>query len=84
MDLGLNETQQMLKNSAQEFLETECTDTYVREMEEDERGYTPEIWSKIAEQGWLGLIIPERYGGVELQYQDLTILTFRDWMRMRN
>ena len=74
MDLGLNETQQMLKNSAQEFLETGCTDTYVREMEEDERGYTPEIWSKIAEQGWLGLIIPEKYGGVELQFQDLTIL----------
>ena len=74
MDLGLNETQQMLKNSAQEFLETECTDTYVREMEEDQRGYTPEIWSKIAEQGWLGLIIPEKYGGVELQFQDLTIL----------
>ena len=38
MDLGLNEAQQMLKNSAQEFLEAECSKDYVREMEEDERG----------------------------------------------
>ena len=43
MDLGLNEAQQMLKNSAQEFLEAECPDTYVREMEEDENGYTSEM-----------------------------------------
>ena len=74
MDLGLSEAQQMLKNSAQEFLETECPDTYVREMEDDERGYTAEMWQKLAEQGWLGLIIPEKYGGVELEFQDLIIL----------
>ena len=43
-------------------------------MEEDERGYTPELWAKIAEQGWLGLIIPEQYGGVELEFQDLVVL----------
>lgn len=56
MDLGLNETQQMLRNSAREFLQAECPDTYVREMEEDERGYTPEMWQKVAEQGRLSLI----------------------------
>lgn len=74
MDLGLNETQQMLKNSAREFLQAECPDTYVRAMEEDERGYTPEMWQKIAEQGWLGLIFPEEYGGVGLTYLDLSVL----------
>ncbi len=74
MDLGLNEAQQMLKNSAREFLEAECPYAYVREMETDERGYTPELWQKLAEQGWLGLIFPERYGGVELSFLDLAIL----------
>ena len=74
MDLGLDEAQQMLKNSAREFLEAECPDTYVRAMEEDERGHAPEIWQKLAEQGWLGLVFPERYGGVGLTYLDLTIL----------
>jgi len=74
MDLGLNEAQQMLKNSAREFLDAECPDTLVREMELDERGYTPELWGKLAEQGWLGLIFPERYGGVGLTFLDLSIL----------
>lgn len=74
MDLGLNETQQMLKNSAREFLQAECPDTYVRAMEEDARGYTPDMWRKIAEQGWLGLIFPEEYGGVGLTYLDLSVL----------
>jgi alkylation response protein AidB-like acyl-CoA dehydrogenase len=74
MDLGLTEAQQMLKNSAREFLETECPETYVRAMEEDERGYTPELWQQIADQGWLGLTFPEQYGGVGLNFVDLSIL----------
>ncbi len=74
MDLGLNEAQQMLKTSARDFLEAECPDTFVREMEEDERGFTPELWQKIADQGWLGLVIPEQYGGVGLSFFDLTVL----------
>ncbi|MCH8184875.1 MAG: acyl-CoA dehydrogenase [Chloroflexi bacterium] len=74
MDLGLNEAQQMLKNSAREFLDAECPDALVREMELDERGYTPELWGKLAEQGWLGLIFPEGYGGVGLTFLDLSIL----------
>jgi alkylation response protein AidB-like acyl-CoA dehydrogenase len=74
MDLGLNEAQQMLKNSAREFLERECPPAYVRAMEEDERGYTTEMWRKLAEQGWLGLIFPEKHGGVGLGFLDMAIL----------
>ena len=74
MDLGLDESQQMLKTSARAFLDSECPDTYVRDMEEDERGYTPEMWGQLAEQGWLGLMFPESYGGVGLSFLDLTIL----------
>ena len=36
MDLGFDEAQLMLKTSAREFLNSECTDTFVREMEEDQ------------------------------------------------
>jgi alkylation response protein AidB-like acyl-CoA dehydrogenase len=74
MDLGLNETQQLLRNSAREFLEAECPASYVRDMENDERGYTAEMWQKVAEQGWLGLIIPEQYGGVGMGYAELAVL----------
>ena len=74
MDLGLNEIQQMLRNSAREFLEAECPPAYVRDMELDERGYSPEMWNAMSEMGWLGLIIPQEYGGEGLGFVELAIL----------
>ena len=49
MDLGFDEVQMLLKNTAREVLEQECPITLVRAMEEDERGFTPELWQKMAE-----------------------------------
>ncbi len=74
MDLGLSETQQMLRTSAREFLEAECPVSYVRDMERDERGYTPQMWDKLAGLGWLGLVSPEEFGGSALGFVELTIL----------
>jgi alkylation response protein AidB-like acyl-CoA dehydrogenase len=74
MDFGLNEGQQMLKTSARAFLERECPHTYVREMEENEKGYTTEMWEKLADLGWLGLVIPERYGGLEMSFLNMALL----------
>ncbi len=74
MDLGLSEEQELLKNAARDFLEKECPETLVREMEEDEKGYSPELWKKMAEQGWQGLLIPDNYGGAGFGYLDLIIL----------
>src|SRR5262245_43091988 len=74
MDLGLTEEQEMLREFARDFLEKECPEQHVRDMEEDERGYSPELWRKMAEQGWTGLIVPDNYGGVGMSYMDLIIL----------
>jgi alkylation response protein AidB-like acyl-CoA dehydrogenase len=74
MDLGLDEQQEMLKNFARDFLEKECPESLVREMEEDEKGYSPELWKKMAAQGWMGLIIPESYGGTGMNICELTVL----------
>ena len=74
MDLGFTETQELLKNTARDFLETECPELLVREMEEDERGYSPELWSRMAEQGWQGLLIPQQHGGAGFDFLDLCVL----------
>jgi alkylation response protein AidB-like acyl-CoA dehydrogenase len=74
VDLGLSEEQEMLKNFARDFLEKECPEKHVREMEEDELGYSPELWRKMAEQGWQGLIIPDSYGGTGMGFLDLIVL----------
>ena len=74
MDFGFDETQQMLRSTARDFLESECPESYVRSMEIDDNGYTLELWNKIAQQGWLGLIFPEKFGGVGMGFLELTIL----------
>ena len=74
MDLGLSEPQQMLKTSARDFLAQECPHALVRAMEDDPRGYPPDLWRKIADLGWLGLALPEAYGGTDGDFVDLCVL----------
>ncbi len=74
MDFGLNEGQQMLKTSAREFLERECSNLYVRDMEKSSKGYSEEMWNKLVELGWLGLVIPEKQGGLELNFLELALI----------
>jgi len=74
MDLGLTEIQQMLKNSAREFLSQECPLTLVREMEENHQGYTDELWRQLVSLGWTGVVFPEQYGGTGGEFVDLAVL----------
>ena len=74
MDLRFTETQEILRQTARDFLATECPKTLVRELEQGEKGYSPELWNKMAELGWMGLIIPEEYGGIGYSFQDLAVL----------
>ncbi len=75
MDLGLSEEQEMLREFSRDFLEKECPEALVREMEEDEKGYSPELWQQMADQGWAGLIVPDNYGGVGMTFMELAVLT---------
>ena len=49
MTFGLSEEQEMLKTAARDFLTNECPRTHVREMMDDEVGYSPELWKKMAD-----------------------------------
>src|SRR5512143_287903 len=74
MDFGLSEEQELLQRSAREFLERECPTTFVREVAADAEGYPRELYRKIADLGWSGLIIPEAYGGAGLTMLDQALL----------
>jgi alkylation response protein AidB-like acyl-CoA dehydrogenase len=74
MDLGLNEEQEMLRESAREFLRRECPKQLVKRLNESDEGYSVEFWRKMAELGWMGLIFPEQYGGSGRNFLDLAIL----------
>jgi len=74
MNFELSEEQQMLKQAARDFLENECPERVVREAENSDSSYSPELWKKAADLGWLGLIYPETYGGSEMNILDMSIL----------
>jgi alkylation response protein AidB-like acyl-CoA dehydrogenase len=74
MDFGLTEEHKMLRESARDFLKSECPSSMVREMAEDERGYSPTLWQKMARLGWQGLVFPDQYGGGDGTFLDLVIL----------
>lgn len=74
MDLGFSEEQEMLRTTTRDFLTNECPAELVKEMVEDEKGYTPELWRKMAELGWMGLTFPEEYDGMGMTFLDLVVL----------
>ena len=74
MDLGLSEEQEMLKKSARDFLQKECPKRLVRQLDESDEGYSTELWRRMAELGWMGLVFPEKYGGGGRSFLDLAIL----------
>ncbi len=74
MDVLLTEEERMIKNSAREFFEAQCPPSLAREMEKDPLGYPPGLWKQLAELGWLGLALPERYGGQGLPLTYLGLL----------
>ena len=57
------EEELMVKNAAREFLDAECPPSLARAIEQDERGYSVELWEQMASLGWFGISLPEAYGG---------------------
>jgi len=74
MNYDLSEEQNMLKESAHRFLAEECPSEFVREMVEDEKGFSPSLWRKMAELGWMGLQVPEEHGGSGMNFLYLAVL----------
>jgi len=74
LDLDLSEDQKMLRTMARDFLEKECPKQLVRDMEQDEKGYSSKLWLKMVELGLQGLPFPAGYGGGDGSFLDLVVL----------
>ena len=74
MNFELSQEQKMLQQTARTFLKKECPKALVRQVVETDPGYSPELWKKMAELGWMGLTIPEELGGTGLSFLDLAVL----------
>jgi alkylation response protein AidB-like acyl-CoA dehydrogenase len=74
MNFGFNDEQELLRSTARKFFENECGSDTVRRLMETPEGISRDLWTKIAEQGWLGLVFPEAYDGLGLGLVDLVVL----------
>ena len=74
MQFGLSESQKILKDNARKFFSAECPIGEVRRLMETETAYDAALWSKMAEQGFTGIIFPEEFGGLGLGKVELILL----------
>ncbi len=74
MNFGFNEEQELLRSTARKFFDNECASDTVRKLMDGPEGMTPDLWKKIAEQGWTGLIFADEHGGMGLGFVDLVVL----------
>jgi alkylation response protein AidB-like acyl-CoA dehydrogenase len=74
MQFGLNESQEILRDSARKFFAGECPIAEVRRLMETETAFDANLWHKLAQQGYTGITLPEEFGGVGLGTVELVLL----------
>ena len=74
MDILLDDQEVQIREAASEFLTGECTSALVRKIETDPLQYSPALWEKFAENGWLQLCLSDKNGGQELPLTYLSLL----------
>ncbi len=73
MKFSFSKSQLMMQKSAREFIKKECQDS-ARQAENEDAGFSKTYWKQLAELGWLGIGVSERYDGMGGDLVDLVIL----------
>ena len=76
MDYDLSTEEKLVKDAAREFFSKEIDSTSIREIAKNNKGYAPELWEKMADLGWIGMLIPDRYGQCEMSFLDMLLLLY--------
>jgi len=73
MALVLTEEQELLKQTAKEFVQEKSPVSELRRLRDsaDATGFDSALWKEMAELGWASVIYPEEFGGMDLGYQEL-------------
>ena len=66
MNFDFPEDLKLLRDQAARFLADNCGPSVNRAVHEKGDAYDAALWGQMAEQGWMGVTIPEAYGGSEL------------------
>ena len=74
MNFGFTEEQGFLRDAVRKFVDDRCPMAEVRRLMRTPNAHSPELWTALAEQGSLGLLIPEEYGGAGLAWVDFVVV----------
>jgi alkylation response protein AidB-like acyl-CoA dehydrogenase len=74
MDFSLNEEQQMLSTSVADFTTKESTVDRARRLRDDPVGWEKQMWSQIADLGWLMVPFPEEVGGLGWSFSEVALI----------
>jgi acyl-CoA dehydrogenase len=76
VDLVLTDEQQLVQRTARDFVAGQNPLRRLRQLRDaaDAEGFSRAVWSEMAELGWVGLLLPEQYGGSGLGYMDFMVL----------
>ena len=69
--IGFTEEQIDMLSGAERFCREKSPMEKVRKLMETELGYDADVWAEIGALGWLGIAIPEEYGGVGLSLTEV-------------
>jgi alkylation response protein AidB-like acyl-CoA dehydrogenase len=74
MEFELSKPQKLLQKSARDLFARQCPTERVRKLMSTDTAFDPELWSAIADQGWLGIHLPESCGGLGLGAVELAVV----------
>jgi len=74
MNFDFSEDQKQLRDQARKFLSEKCPPKAVRTVLDGKADYDRELWKGLAEMGFLGVAIPEEYGGAGAGHLELCVI----------
>ena len=74
MNFGFTAEQNQLREQLRRFLDDRAPMLDVRKQAATETGFSRELWNAAAGLGWLGLVVPEEFGGVGLGWVDVLVV----------
>ena len=75
MNFDFSDDQKQLRDQARKFLAEKCPPKAVRTVLDGKEPYDRELWKGLAEMGFLGVAIPEVYGGAGAGHLELCVIS---------
>src|SRR3984957_2929025 len=75
MNFDFSDEQKQLRDKARKFLAETCSQKAVRAVLDGKEPYDRELWKGLADMGFLGVAIPEEFGGAGAGHLELCVIS---------